>query len=260
MHSEPATDALSTPVAWADTDGLILGLNPAFARWLGVSVRRLLGRPLAALEVQGEALAHFLARDERDSLRLNRLALALPGEAARFAEGWMSRRDDGGWLLEAHPVDEFPGLDPTQALPSALSAALKGLAHELRNPLAGIKGAAQLLLGHRPKDKPHHHGRDWIAVNPHQIAQRSEDHEHRQFDRRGVYADGAKRGLLHIFPAECWQTPALAHITADARPGLVVFTCFHTFPAEQTVVKTLSLLEWREQPPSPGKRVDLKHL
>ena len=36
-------------------------------------------------------------------------------------------------------------LDPTQALPSALSAALKGLAHELRNPLAGLKGAAQLL-------------------------------------------------------------------------------------------------------------------
>ena len=35
MHFEPATDALSTPVAWADTDGLILGLNPAFARWLG---------------------------------------------------------------------------------------------------------------------------------------------------------------------------------------------------------------------------------
>ena len=30
-------------------------------------------------------------------------------------------------------------------LPSALSAALKGLAHELRNPLAGLKGAAQLL-------------------------------------------------------------------------------------------------------------------
>src|SRR3546814_11008150 len=43
------------------------------------------------------------------------------------------------------PVDEFPGEDPVAALPSALSAALKGLAHELRNPLAGLKGAAQLL-------------------------------------------------------------------------------------------------------------------
>ena len=82
----PTLDALGTPLAWAGADGCIAGCNPAFARWLGVSVRRLLGRPLAALEVQGEALAHFLARDERDSLRLNRLALAVPGEAPRFAE------------------------------------------------------------------------------------------------------------------------------------------------------------------------------
>ena len=141
----PLVEQLGTPVAWADAEGRITGCNPAFARWLGVSGRRLVGQPLVALEAQGDALAHFLARDERDSLRLHRLALALPGEGARFAEGWMSRLDDGGWLLEAHPVDEFPGLDPTQALPSALSAALKGLAHELRNPLAGLKGAAQLL-------------------------------------------------------------------------------------------------------------------
>ncbi len=145
MTQEPGPGALNTPVAWTDADGLLAGANPAFARWLGVSVRRLLGQPLAALEMDGDALQRFFRNTEHDVLRLHRLALGVPGEAPRFAEGWLSRREEGGWLLEAHPVDEFPAADPAQALPGALSAALKGLAHELRNPLAGLKGAAQLL-------------------------------------------------------------------------------------------------------------------
>lgn len=141
----PELENLSTPVAWADPGGTLAGVNPAFARWMGISARRLQGQPLAALEMEGEALARFLENGERDVLRLHRMALGLPGEAPRFADGWLTRLDTGGWLLEAHPVGEFPALDPTQALPSALGAALKGLAHELRNPLAGLKGAAQLL-------------------------------------------------------------------------------------------------------------------
>ncbi|HEY5972127.1 MAG TPA: ATP-binding protein, partial [Pseudoxanthomonas sp.] len=145
----PAADVLSTAVAWADAGGHILGVNPAFAHWLGVSARRLLGQPLAALEMDGDVMARLFGKSlledsDREVLHVHRMALGMPGESPRFAEGWLSRWD-GGWLLEVHPVDEFPSLDPTQALPNALSAALKGLAHELRNPLAGLKGAAQLL-------------------------------------------------------------------------------------------------------------------
>ncbi len=147
MTSVPALDALTTPVAWATSDGELQAGNAAFARWLGVSGKRLPGLPLAALEYEGHALARLLATDPpRESARLRRLALAFPGnESPRFADILLSQRADGGWLLEAHPVEEFPGEDPALALPSALSAALKGLAHELRNPLAGLKGAAQLL-------------------------------------------------------------------------------------------------------------------
>jgi two-component system nitrogen regulation sensor histidine kinase GlnL len=140
------SDALATPLATVDVAGRLAAANPAFARWLGVSTRRLPGLPLAALEVEGESLAQLLAEPgERDLLRLPRVALAFPGTGvARFADLLLSRHA-GGWLLEAHPVAEFPGEDPAQALPGALSAALKGLAHELRNPLAGLKGATQLL-------------------------------------------------------------------------------------------------------------------
>ncbi|WP_374012799.1 nitrogen regulation protein NR(II) [Pseudoxanthomonas koreensis] len=150
----PILDQLATPVAWVDPQARIAGANPAFPRWLGVGARRVLGQPLAALEQDGDALARFLAQDEREVLRLHRIALGLPGEMPRHADGWLTRTAEG-WRLEVHPSDGFSALDPAQALPGALSAALKGLAHELRNPLAGLKGAAQLLArrtGHRPED------------------------------------------------------------------------------------------------------------
>lgn len=146
MPEDAAYDLLSTPLARAAADGVVESANVAFARWLGVSAKRLPGLPLAALEFEGDALARWLdGAEAQDQVRLRRLPLAFPGAAPRFADIWLTGLESGGWLLEAHPVDEFPGEDPVAALPSALSAALKGLAHELRNPLAGLKGAAQLL-------------------------------------------------------------------------------------------------------------------
>lgn len=144
----PDLDGLTTPVAWSDEEGAIVGCNAAFSRWLGVSARRLVAWPLAGLDGGDGHLAHAMRRLDAAAdapLRLRRSRLRFADGDECFADVWLSRREDGGWLLEAHPVDEFPGDDPALLLPSALSASLKGLAHELRNPLAGLKGAAQLL-------------------------------------------------------------------------------------------------------------------
>ena len=146
MPDVAAFDLLATPVAWTGADGRVEGANAACARWLGVSAKRLAGVPLVALEFEGDAFARTISGQGGEGARLRRVPLAFPGtDAPRFADIALTAREGGGWWLEAHPVEEFPGDDPALMLPSALSAALKGLAHELRNPLAGLKGAAQLL-------------------------------------------------------------------------------------------------------------------
>ena len=146
MPDVAAFDLLATPVAWTGADGRVEGANAACARWLGVSAKRLAGVPLVALEFEGDAFARAISGQGGEGARLRRVPLAFPGtDTPRFADIALTAREGGGWWLEAHPVEEFPGDDPALILPSALSAALKGLAHELRNPLAGLKGAAQLL-------------------------------------------------------------------------------------------------------------------
>ena len=142
-----ALETLTTPVAWFDDNGRMTDCNTAFASWLGVSARRLPGLALTELDVEVDRLQALLPRvpPHGEALRVHRGRLAFPGGAEQFAELWLSRPSGSGFQVEAHPAGEFPGEDPASALPAALSAALKGLAHEIRNPLAGLKGAAQLL-------------------------------------------------------------------------------------------------------------------
>ena len=61
-----------------------------------------------------------------------------------------------------------------------------------------------------------------------------------------ILAEGAKRGLLHNFqPNHRLAIAPLGFVTAESRQGCLFLSTFHTFPEENTVVKSQSLIEKR---------------
>jgi hypothetical protein len=59
-----------------------------------------------------------------------------------------------------------------------------------------------------------------------------------------ILADGQKRGLLHNFrPNHRLSVAPLSLISAEAKPGCLLLSTFHTFPSENAVVKSQTLIE-----------------
>jgi len=59
-----------------------------------------------------------------------------------------------------------------------------------------------------------------------------------------ILADGGKRGILHNFQPNHRLTIApLSYASVETRPGCLFVSAFHTFPAENTVIKSQTLIE-----------------
>jgi len=131
-------EPLTTGVARVDARLQLGWINPALAEWLALGGRRAAGQPLARWldEATLAQLARALA--EQRSLQCRDVALvALDGRTITADIAAQPLND--GLLLEVHE------LAAPAATASPLSATLRGFAHEVKNPLAGLRGAAQLL-------------------------------------------------------------------------------------------------------------------
>jgi two-component system nitrogen regulation sensor histidine kinase GlnL len=132
-------DRLTAGIALLDRDACFVHANPAFVELTGVA--RLRGCPLAVLGAPGDALAVLIGRVLADDGTLCLRGLGLDSrDPPRRVDVTVSQWASGGCLLQLHPASADSSHPPPR-----LSESLRGLAHEVKNPLAGLRGAAQLL-------------------------------------------------------------------------------------------------------------------
>lgn len=150
-------ESLSTAVLALDADDVITWLNPAAEMLLEQSARRALGQPLAQLLAEpGPLLANLgQARDSGQVRHQHEAVLALPHGHRAIIELAITPLEsgDGALLLELKAVDRQLRLsaeNQQQSLSAASRELLRNLAHEIKNPLSGLRGAAQLLASEVP--------------------------------------------------------------------------------------------------------------
>ena len=152
-------DLLATPVILVDEELRVVHANPAAEDLFAFSLKSVLGLPLAQLFTDaGELIASLtsalgnnwsysgrdltLTRPAQPSLHLNCLITPTETSAARL-------------LLEFRPIDQQLKLAREQRQMDQQQAnreLIRNLAHEIRNPLGGLRGSAQLL--ERELDRP----------------------------------------------------------------------------------------------------------
>jgi len=150
--SQLALEYLSTAVVLLDEQLCVAYLNPAAENLFDLSGRNSIGQPLQQIFTHTEQLAHAI----QQALQHHACYIEYDLTLGTYAHGKLhlrcaatpSQTSQLYLLLEFHPIDrslrlarEEQMLDQTQAN----RLLLRNLAHEIKNPLGGIRGAAQLL-------------------------------------------------------------------------------------------------------------------
>lgn len=160
--TEMLFESISTAVAVLDADMRLVNLNPAGEMLFKTSRRGVIEKPLAELIPRGKNFSHLLQRVMREmhpvTIRGMRLMIAL-GETITvdcILTPLIEGNSAAGLLIELNQIDRLLRLtheERVRARHAANRAVIKGLAHEIKNPLGGLRGAAQLLERelHRPE-------------------------------------------------------------------------------------------------------------
>jgi two-component system, NtrC family, nitrogen regulation sensor histidine kinase GlnL len=163
---------LSTAVVLVDTDLNVFGSNVAAENLLEVSAIKMHQMSLAELFNQSEEIERLAnaVKSEECSYTERDLKLVTPSMKRIVVDctisPWGDAKEPGFRIIvELSSVERHQRIQSEEAMlmqNQATAALLRGLAHEVKNPLGGIRGAAQLL--ERELEDPNHHEYTQIII------------------------------------------------------------------------------------------------
>jgi two-component system nitrogen regulation sensor histidine kinase GlnL len=152
--SQPILDNLTTAVLTFDDALRLTSLNPAGEMLFEVSSKKVIGQPLASLLPHSLRLVKTLRQtlDSRHPFTARGVRLVLPGARVLTVDCTVTPLPDSSsgdsLLVELTQIDRLLRLARDESMldrQAANRAVIRGLAHEIKNPLGGLRGAAQLL-------------------------------------------------------------------------------------------------------------------
>jgi two-component system, NtrC family, nitrogen regulation sensor histidine kinase GlnL len=166
--------AQNTAIVVFDHERCVRLLNPAAEALLDISDRRAQGKPVSVVVGDFPALGDVLDKAFVDgqTYTLREMPLNKPaGDEAVLVDCTVTPLlevgDHSGMMLELWRVDSLVKLARDSWLSerqSATRSMIRGLAHEIKNPLGGLRGAAQLL----DRELPSKELRDYTRIITHE--------------------------------------------------------------------------------------------